>query len=555
MAATIARLVGGAGTGKTTELLRLMELVIDRGIDPHNIGFVSFTRAARAEASTRAAERFGVTRKSLETNGWFRTLHSVCYRALGVSSAQMVTDDRESAEWIADVLQEPPSGKPPTGDDDALGYVAPVESSRCGVALTLWAAARNRLCPVVDVWRDAVRCNDTTPGLDYCRSIIDRYEQRKLLDNRIDFVDLLCMFAGVRCRVDGCETTRPLGDVPHVPVWFFDEQQDASALLDRVCHRLISHDACRWVYVVGDPFQAIYGWAGADSRLFRKWDAATERIMPKSYRCPDAVLRMGEDCIRDCSDYFDRKILPADHGGTVDSVWGTGGMVSHLNPASERTVGIAVRTNYQLGIVARHLDENNIPWKPTRGHGGWSAPARSETIAAFVALQHGKPISWDAWGRCVNAMPARDMFRRGAKAENKRKASAMSEHHPDVKLWAEGLGHVGVTPAGLETIQSGRWTAWVPKSDMWLAAAQRWGVDAVTRPRVNVGTVHSMKGAEFDDVYLNTAVSRPVVRSQSTPDGWDEERRVEYVGVTRARHRLVLVHQRGATAAMRLGVA
>lgn len=43
-------LIGSAGSGKTTELLRLMEEVCTRGdYGPNQIGFVSFTRAARAE--------------------------------------------------------------------------------------------------------------------------------------------------------------------------------------------------------------------------------------------------------------------------------------------------------------------------------------------------------------------------------------------------------------------------------------------------------------------------------------------------------------------------
>ena len=43
---TIARLIGGAGTGKTTELMRILDGVLQQGIDPLQVGFVSFTKAA-----------------------------------------------------------------------------------------------------------------------------------------------------------------------------------------------------------------------------------------------------------------------------------------------------------------------------------------------------------------------------------------------------------------------------------------------------------------------------------------------------------------------------
>ena len=52
----VARLIGGAGTGKTSELLNIMKAVMSEiGNDPSAIGFASFTRAARAEMVERAA--------------------------------------------------------------------------------------------------------------------------------------------------------------------------------------------------------------------------------------------------------------------------------------------------------------------------------------------------------------------------------------------------------------------------------------------------------------------------------------------------------------------
>ena len=55
MAVVIARLIGGAGTGKTTELLSVMDGALERlGGDPLRLGFASMTRAAREEATHHA---------------------------------------------------------------------------------------------------------------------------------------------------------------------------------------------------------------------------------------------------------------------------------------------------------------------------------------------------------------------------------------------------------------------------------------------------------------------------------------------------------------------
>jgi hypothetical protein len=53
----VARTIGGAGTGKTTELIGILEKLVDQLGDPLRVGFVSLTRNARREAADRAARR------------------------------------------------------------------------------------------------------------------------------------------------------------------------------------------------------------------------------------------------------------------------------------------------------------------------------------------------------------------------------------------------------------------------------------------------------------------------------------------------------------------
>ena len=80
-------ILGPPGTGKTTYLLEQMEKELDRGITPDRIGFVSFTRRAAQEAKDRAKKKFKLGDKDLP---WIRTLHSLCFRALGLSSAEVL---------------------------------------------------------------------------------------------------------------------------------------------------------------------------------------------------------------------------------------------------------------------------------------------------------------------------------------------------------------------------------------------------------------------------------------------------------------------------------
>ena len=77
-------IVGPPGTGKTHYL---MEIVEDRirnlDYDPSKIGFFSFTRKAAEEARDRAARNLGLDVKQMHH---FRTLHSLAFRQLGLST-------------------------------------------------------------------------------------------------------------------------------------------------------------------------------------------------------------------------------------------------------------------------------------------------------------------------------------------------------------------------------------------------------------------------------------------------------------------------------------
>ena len=98
-----ARVIGAAGTGKTTELLRIMEgAKAAIGGDPMKIGLMSFTRAARQEAAERAGKAWDVEPERLMKEGWIRTGHAICHRQLGIEPGQMITESKADQKWVAD---------------------------------------------------------------------------------------------------------------------------------------------------------------------------------------------------------------------------------------------------------------------------------------------------------------------------------------------------------------------------------------------------------------------------------------------------------------------
>lgn len=518
------RLVGGAGTGKTTELLAILGKLERHGIDdPYRIGFVSFTRAARAEAAGRAAASYGCRASDLEKQGWFRTIHSVCYQALDRPDG-MLTDDADSKAFLREEVHQQAA---PIDEEEGASQATPAQA-----AMAIWTLARNRLERFDAIWRWASRCSSDTPPLDYCVKIASRYESAKSLHGKRDFVDLLLDVAGLGISPEhGIIERMERGSVPELPVWFFDEQQDASALLDRVCKRLVRSPETRYTYVVGDPFQSIYSFGGADASHFMGWQVDGERVMPRSWRCPKPVHEFGERMLRPCRDYWDRGIAPAEHDGELLRHRQVGDVVSTIDPSDSWL--LLARTHFLAVRWQQALDAAGIPWASTQGGGGWVAPVRHAATQALWTLERRGPITSQDWAGIVKQIPA-SLLTRGTKTNYEPQPEAVVEL-PDL------LEHGG-TPQLIDTISSGRWRSLIPKSDDYLRAVEKHGEQAVHEPKVKVGTIHSVKGSEADNVAVLTSSSARIAGASSRDRSLaDEERRVAYVAATRARRRLFLV--------------
>lgn len=533
----IARLIGAAGSGKTTELLRIMEAALPKlGGDPLRLGFASFTRAARAEAVGRAAAAWNVSPSMLDGEGWFRTVHSTAKRCLGIQAGQLIGDKAVDIEWISNAL----GAKVSTSIDEETGRQKFVGGQE-GAALTAWDLARATLRPLEDTVRRLRQIDDDVPDYAAVVRLADKYESAKRIEDRLDFSDLLLRFTGLRLHpIDGVQRTEPEGDLPPVSAWLFDEQQDASALLDAACKRLVSADTVKWCYVVGDPFQAIFGFAGSSAECFLGWPAEKERTMPKSYRCPAPILALGERCLRRMHrGYFDRGVAPADHEGRIFDTE-TDVPLAAARP-DEDWLFIA-RTNYEASRLYALLHAAGKPPRWVKQTDG--VTTRGQGLAALYALEKGKPISGKEWARAVELLPyvnkaKEPILSRGTK-------TGWAKKHADEwdVILPRELEKVGATESLKSKIASGEWCSLVDRGQEWRRHAERWGPELASNSRIRVGTIHSVKGMEADNVAMLTTISRRIEQGgEDSRDQHDEECRIAYVGVTRARRNLYVVNE------------
>ena len=532
----IARLIGGAGTGKTTELLNVMEGALSKlGGDPTRLGFASFTRAARSEAVNRACAAWGCAPEVLSgPGGWFRTIHSTCYRCIGVTAGQLLRpESKESIEWISKAIDRPVVAR----IDEDTGHVRYEGDEVGAAALNCWNLSRATMRDLDSVAREVWQENEMLPGVSDIVRITERYERAKRVSGRLDFTDMLAQFAGISFSPEfGASRVAPRGDTPDVAAWLFDEQQDTSPLLDAVCKRLVASPSVQWCYVVGDPFQSIYGFAGSSADCFLGWPAEKERIMPKSYRCPAPVLALGEACLRGTAGYFDRGIAPADHDGVVEDIPDLLGAIDMVDPRESWL--LIARTNYQSGRMFAAMCDAKKPVRWVKSPEGVSM--KGEGLRALKTLQGGGGISGVAWGRALSLLPTR-AGRGGPRClehgTKKRFTNPIEQEKWDA-IFPGDLPEVGATDDLCQKITSGDWVSLVDHGDEFGTQSERWGLGLACEPKVRVGTIHSVKGAEADNVILLTTSSGRV-----TPG--DEECRIAYVGVTRARRRLIVVNERG----------
>lgn len=548
MAAIVTQIIGGAGTGKTEHLLREME---GCGRSPFEIGFVSFTRQAKRVAMERAAERFGIIVDELEHGGWFKTLHAICHRQLATGEG-LLGDTSKDRKWIENAIDGKIDEEISPGDD-ALAPGAFEHLTDSGIALQLWDAARNSLSDYKTVWTRAMSIDGRTPIYEWCLDIVDKYEFAKRVDHRTDFVDLLARFAGYRFVVrkqDGnawCEETEPEGAIPEVPIWCLDECQDQSALLHEVELRLTSN--AEHIYCVGDPFQAIYGWAGSKAKHFLDWPYHERKTLPKSFRCAAPILELGERILTDCEGYWDRGIQPADHDGDVSVKRLVGKFWEQKIDPKESTL-VLTRTNRQAAAIVRRLTAAGIPWYPTKGHGPWTAPSRNLGLQGLLYMQlYGGTVT-RTWVRAIGLLPSvlerggtkEPLLVRGIKSKVENK-----EFQPEDE-WGglisfddkEVFEAAGGTPKLEQIIRSGEWRNLVDFAHPFCQAAEDHGIDLIVNPKVGVGTIHSAKGAEADNVFYLTTTTQQVESGRQDQQGSDEEARVSYVAVTRARYNLTI---------------
>lgn len=535
--------VGPPGTGKTTFLSRQATRAAEE-VGPEAVMIASLTRAAAHEIAGRDTP---IPKRCIGT------LHAHAYRALDRPELAETPDGIESwnsfAERAGLVWKINPGS---TGKD--LDW--PPEQAGSGQGDSLLAALgtlRAKLAPE-ELWPPKVQ------------RFSREWERWKKETNRLDFTDL------IEHAIE--EASRP----PTIPkIMMLDEAQDLSALEFKLAR--MWGNTCEQIVIVGDPDQCLYAWRGTDPDSMLSGEHASFTVLEQSYRVPAAVHDYAVNWIEqiDGREPIDYKPRLTHEGG--DPVQGEvrrlpgnwrdpEGIVKRaLADVEEGQTGMILAScGYMLEPTVAVLKRHGLPfWNPYRvTHGGWNPLRGARRMLAFlrpdVATWGDEARMWTwkdvhAWAQNLEA---KDVFARGAKTfiEQKAGEDPEKEDEEDESASWSTLQSLFKSEEILDRIYEMDVEWWqvhllkkAQKSTLYPLEVykSRGGAALRERPKLIVGTIHSVKGGEADSVYVYPDLShRGWAAAWDRPSSRNPTYRLFYVAFTRARERLSLCEPAGA---------
>lgn len=478
-------ILGGPGCGKTTRLLEIVEREL-LTVPPHQIAFVTFTKAAAREASERAAEKFALDAE--EDLPWFRTIHSLVYKQLGLTREEVFgTEDWK--RFVVDVMGE---AAPELEDEGGVEVMPGMEMNDLMKMMRMVGLANTRMDSLRRVWEESDELLSWWELKQFDRA----YSEYKTTIGKTDFTDMLLNYV-----TDG-------EPVP-VRVAVIDEAQDLTRAQWEVVRRAF-RDVER-LYIGGDDDQSIYTWAGADVGFFLGLKMERE-VLDRSYRLPSAIYGYSQRLIRRIKARYDKPYRP--HSYAEGSVNYHSSLQSGPSLDGAGSWLLLARNRYMLGALIAYARESNVVYAVH----GRSAINAHEVEAIRI---------WETLGKVpeLTATQVRVLFKH------------MYRAMPQLR---ENRTYRPVEDLGLEIGK--RWedvlTIYPERAAYYKACAEK-GEDLLATPRVRIDTIHGVKGREADNVLMLTDVSRRTAQSaELDPDG---EVRVFYVGATRARQDLHIV--------------
>lgn len=583
--------IAGAGSGKTSVLTKRIAYILNKGVSPYKILAVTFTNKAAKEMKERVGKLVGEKASKKLSIGtfhslavrWLHTYHSEA----GLKKSFTIFDDDDTNKILKDICKN-------MGLSDAKQVVYAMKSSISN--------AKNAMIGPSQYMRDS-----DSSQKDIAR-VYEKYQLALQKQNAVDFDDLIMRMV---LMLEGDSLIRAKFQSKYKYI-MCDEYQDTNECQKRMVKAIVGDS--NNIFVVGDDFQSIYGWRGANVQNIlnfeKDYPGAKTIKLEQNYRSTQTVVNVGNAIISNNDNQSDKVCFSAAEEGDKIKVFEAYTDEEEARFIAEEidnltTYGgydyedfaILYRTNVQSRLLEDQFIRRQIPYNMVSGFSfydrkeikdilAWlqlsSNPDNDMACRRILSMQEGiGKTSVDSMIKSQGDYSLFYMVQNGKLRTTKANAAlavvattvSMLSHYHDagkdvsdefitemLDLIFRHTGYIDklkddATEESLRRIDNIRELQKIAKGyeqeadDPSLEAfldqiTLQSKADDLDDDKVQMMTFHTSKGLEFPVVFMIGMEEGlfPHSNSMATLPQLEEERRLCYVGVTRAKKELYLTH-------------
>jgi len=481
--------LGPPGTGKTHTLLNEVDNCLKQTA-PDRIGYFAFTQKAAYHARAEAIKKFNLTEDDLP---YFRTLHSLAFRKLGLKKDQ-VMQSRHYKD-LGKKLGFPVSYAEHQEDHGIF-------TSDSEYLQIIQLAQLRNITPEQQYNR---REHTQDLELDKLHIIHNELKRYKKEYNLIDFNDMILNF--IKSDLS-----------PKFDVIFIDEAQDLSLMQWDMTKTIWNKSED--TFIAGDDDQAIFKWAGADVDSFiALQDQMINLPLIQSHRIPIKVHQLAMGIINRIKHRIDKTWHPKTNEGSLHRHFD----IDSVDMSSGEWLVLA-RTKHMLKEIEDVLYRKGLYYE-TRHKRSYEKDIQ-EAATNWEHLRQGQLLNYKQIEKIYGYMSSEHRDKTLMQGMTKGTFYGIDQLTKDFGLKTKKVWFEAFDDAGSRRIE-------------YLRKMRANGEQLNKKPRIELSTIHAAKGGESQNVVLLTDLTKTTLDTyEKNPD---DENRLFYVGATRTKENLHII--------------
>lgn len=576
--------LAGAGTGKTTTMIQRVVHLINKGVDANEILLLTFTNRAAREMKTRLKRELGTVADDIFAG----TFHKLCLeimtqmpKTFGLTSLNIIDQDEQSSlmarsrakvtkKLDRDTAKEFPSKK---------------------MLLDLKSFSVNACVPYYDYLKDNDKFSFSRDTVELIVKSFDDYEKSKLKSGYLDFDDMLTIFNSV-LKKNKDVRERIQNAFSYILV---DEFQDTNILQYELLKNICSQETN--LFCVGDDAQSIYGWRGARFETINRFDEHFENSkvikLVENYRSSQEILDVSNWLLEKSDVNYNKKLIAAKgKTGLIpefktfydpynEAEFVANKIIDRYNTGYKyRDIAVIIPTAFSSREIEAELIRRKVPYVFIGGTSISKAAHVKDVLSLVRVIDNPKDeLAWLRFlclfprigeataSKLINELLKESDFD-GMLSVIEDKFTSDSAIYKAMESGFSDLSKPDVIVrnccSALVNVLKDRYDRWSNRSKdlkALMASSEKYFnlteflQDLVLEPMhnteiekdevddaVTIITVHSAKGTEYPITFVSAVNPGlyPNIRSLGDPASEEEQRRVLYVALTRAKEELVV---------------